>query len=250
MSQIRKEDEKPMSVVQSAIYWPWELKERTIQLTGPAVVFDVMAATYNMIFIVQRAKELYVTTKTGVKAAIKSLPDAVLIGEVDDPVLYDELKDVFISSNSPASIQKADVANKRVILISNNGTHAASEVLDAGASSVRVGHYANFFAVVDQLRLDGREVTLVPSGGSEAIFAANPKLIEDSLCARSMQRALKGERIDLPSDFERIRREMNLYYGSHMPTSADMDVVFQENTFSIVPWCERVDEALIRVQRA
>lgn len=77
---------------ESVILWPWEIKG---PIKGPAVMFDVLAASHNIIHLSQKARRLFTVTKDSVFDALERYPDAVLIGEVEDPDLYAKLKDWF-----------------------------------------------------------------------------------------------------------------------------------------------------------
>jgi phosphosulfolactate phosphohydrolase-like enzyme len=231
--------------------WPWNIPEEKFRFKGPAVVFDINAATYNIASLVGRAKELFLSTKAGVVAALDRLPHAVLIGEVDDPILKEKLKGVFVSSNNPISIDGVDIRGKQVILITNNGTETISEVLAAGAHPVYSGHYANFSSIVYHLRSKGASrVALVPSGGREAIYEGRRKLVEDLLCAQAMQRALGGLEVSPNDDFPLLREQIFGGFYSERNRIQVINHELQMDIFDVVPICERVDEALIRVAQA
>lgn len=232
-----------------AILWPWEIKTR---LNGPAVMFDVVAASFNIIDLLGRdepPEHLYLTTKAGVLSALAHFPQAVLLGEIDDPVLFQKLSDKFVSSNSPEEIKKVGVAGKDVILITNNGSHTVDELIDHGASPVYVGHFVNIRALVSHLKNfhAHEQITLVPSGGREKIFEKNPNLGEDLIAAGACRDLLIGGERNLSEDVLLARQSVVRDYAGHMPKPKTLDLVFQLQDYSVVPQCTKVGEGIIRV---
>jgi hypothetical protein len=232
-----------------AILWPWEIKTR---LNGPAVMFDVVAASYNIIDLLGREEppeHLYLTTKDGVLSALAQFPLAKLLGEIDDPILYQRLKDKFVSSNSPEEIKKTSVAGNDAILITNNGTHTLVELIGHGASPVYVGHFVNIRALVSHLKNfhEHEQITLVPSGGREKIFEKNPNLGEDLVAAEACRDLLSGSERSLSDDVMLARESIARDYEGYLPKPKTLDLVFQLQDYSVVPQCTKVGEGIIRV---
>ena len=229
---------------ESVILWPWEIKS---PIEGPAVMFDVLAASHNIIHLAQIAKRLFTVTKKKVLEALDRYPDAVLIGETDNPQLYAQLKEKFISSNQPSTVLRADVANKDVVLITNNGTHTLSELIEHQANPVIVGHWINIDAVVAYLRNQkGDRIHLVPSGGREKIFEnVGGKLMEDWYCAQAMKDLIIGTSRDYKNDF-RASRE---FIHTIAPQDEDeLLLILRVNTTNVVPLCYPISSGIIEVK--
>src|SRR3989344_2527660 len=82
---------------------------------------------------------------------------------------------------------KAASHKKKVILITNNGTHTINELWEKGVSPIMIAGYSNLQTVANWLLrnyLDTPMITLVPSGGREERYAQNRNLLEDLLCAQ------------------------------------------------------------------
>jgi phosphosulfolactate phosphohydrolase-like enzyme len=224
------------------ISFPWDLPDR---LTGPAVMLDVISASFNIVYLVGHAKELYVTTHANVYAALENVPDAVLIGESDDPVL----KKKFIATNSAAMIVQTPVEGKKVIFISFNGTQTIGELLDKGAKPVIVANYANMHAVAKWLLSQHQlsdSITLVPSGGREEIFAANHNLDEDLLAALALEELLRGNEPDFETYFKKSRQSLLRNYPIDKQPSKSLPFVFTaSDTYPVIPICEKLPNGLL-----
>lgn len=232
------------------IFFPWDLPDK---ISSPAVMFDVVAASHNIAYLVNRVKELYVVTKVNVREALRLIPDGVLIGESDDEQLRNELQDKFIFNNTASSIAKADVGGKKVILITNNGTHTLSELWDKGARPIILAGYANLQTVVDWLLKETiyeEMITLVPSGGREKIFSANPNLVEDFLCARAAESLMRGIMPNFEEDFIKAKEFIDQYYPKDWPTKeADLALIFtNKNLYPVVPVCLKHENGLLYIK--
>lgn len=249
MSSSKRKEQESVLLKKSEIYWPWELRQGMFKAPRPAVMFDVIAASYNIIYLSKQANELYVTTKEAVEDTLAKVPDALLIGEIDEPALYEKLKNKFVATNSPRAIAKVDVTERKVILISNNGTHTLSELLKFGAGPVFVGHYANITALTTILNQQTSQepILLVPSGGREINFKKDPNLYEDLACARTVQKLLLGNSVNFNADFSAIRRRISAQYGSSPPSPETINLLMQADIFLVVPRCHRTGDNLIRV---
>lgn len=227
---------------ESVILWPWEIKG---PIKGPAVMFDVLAASHNIIHLAQKSRRLFTVTKDSVLDALTRYPDAVLMGEVEDPDLRKKLP--FISSNRPSSVLRADVADREVILITNNGTHTLSELIDHGASPVIVGHWINIDAVVAYLRRQkGHSIHLVPSGGRDKIFEKiGGKLMEDWYCAEAAKFFLEGKPYDVAQAFEKSRAFL---HGVAPQDEGGLSYVLAVNTTNVVPICYPTSSGIIEVK--
>lgn len=229
---------------ESIILWPWEIKG---PIEGPAVMFDVLAASYNIIHLSQKARRLFTVTKDSVLDALVRYPDAALIGETDNPALLAKLKDKFISTNSPSSIVGTDVLGRDVILITNNGTHTISELIDYRANPVIVGHWVNIDAVANFIRAnDYGRVYLIPSGGREKIFErVGGKLMEDWYCAESLRDRIAGKSVDFEQAFQKSRAFIHYVdpKGEHA-----VPLILQANTTTVIPHCFSVASGIIEVK--
>ena len=229
---------------ESIILWPWEIKG---PIEGPAVMFDVLAASHNIIYLSQKAKRLFAVTKNSVFDALERYPDAVLIGEVEDPHLYAKLKDKFISDNAPSRVLAADVSGRDVVLITNNGTHTLSELIDHGANPVIVGHWINIDAVVAYIRRQkGHRIHLVPSGGRDKVFEnIGGKLMEDWYCAEATRDLLRGQARDFENDIRQSREFIN----SVAPQDEDeLLLILRLNSTNVVPLCYPISSGIIEVK--
>lgn len=229
------------------INWPWEIKG---PIDGPAVMFDVLAASYNIIHLSQKARRLFAVTKASVLDALARYPDAVLIGETDDQALYERIREKFISSNSPVSVTDASVQGKDVVLITNNGTNTLAELIDRRADSVIVGHWVNISAVADYLLTSEtyEKIHLVPSGGRELVFAhVEGKLMEDYICAQALRDLLLGKPRDFKDDFRQSRTSIAAQYP--VPQKEDeLALIFQKNTTNVIPLCFPLASGIIEVK--
>lgn len=236
-----------ISPQESVILWPWEINS---PIKGPAVMLDVLAASYNVIHLVRMTRRLFTVTMDSVRDAMEQFPDAFLIGETDDPTLSQKLRKKFVSSNSPVSVINAPVIGKIVILITNNGTHTLSELIDHYASPVIIGHWINISAVADYLlasRTHG-EIHLIPSGGREQVFArVGGKLTEDYTCAEALRNLLLGKPRDFEDDFRRSRDSIAAQYPVPQKED-DLALIFQTNTTDVVPICSPISSGIIEVK--
>lgn len=230
------------------VSFPWELPNN---IHGPAVVFDVVAASHNIANLVSRADQLYVVTKDTVHYALHEIPDAVLVGESDDLTLREK----FVASNSVSSIAQTDVKAKKVILITNNGTHTLAELWDKGARPLVVASYANLDSTVNWLldkESNAESITLVPSGGREQIFASSPNLLEDLLCAKAAEDLLRGRVPNFEQDFLTAREFIDQHYPQSWPTKEeDLTLIFSSSEiYPVVPLCEKLPNGLLKVVTA
>lgn len=213
-------------------------------------MFDVLAASYNIIHLVQKAHRLFTVTKASVLDVLARYPDAVLIGETDDRALYERIREKFISSNSPVSVTNTSVQGKDVVLITNNGTHTLAELIHRKADPVIVGHWVNISAVADYLLTSGthENIYLVPSGGREQVFAhVEGKLTEDYTCAQAVRDLLLGKPRDFEDDFRRSRDSIAAQYPA--PQKEDeLALIFQKNTTNVIPLCYPIAPAIIGVK--
>lgn len=232
--------------VESVILWPWEIKG---PIDRSAVMFDVLAASYNIIHLAGKAQRLFTVTEETVADALELFPDAVLIGETDDLQLYEMLKDRFIASNSPTVVVRADVDGKDVILITNNGTHTLAELIDHQANPVIVGHWVNIGAVIEYLRaLGSSSVYLVPSGGREERFKIfGGKLMEDWYCAEAMADLLAGKPHDYNSDFSKSKQSIRDQYNNSKEDEL-VPILLQANITRTVPVCYQLSHGIIEVK--
>lgn len=245
-----KREIEETNLMETETYWPWELPPK---LEGPAVMFDVVSASTNIANLVGRARQLYLVTKENVETAVEAIPEALLIGETDDENLRKKLETRFVATNSTAEIIRASVEGKDVILITNNGTHTVSELLATGADPVAVGSFVNLRACADWIlkHKHWQNVTLVPSGGREIFFAANPRLPEDFTCAKAMEDLLLGKQQDLGQIIEAAKELMKLPYKDKYPAPENIAIIFQaKDTFPVVPVCKRLASGLVQVTNA
>lgn len=229
------------------ISFPWDLPER---VEGPAVIFDVNAASRNIASLAQRAESLYVADTRTVFRALKSIPEAIFLGESEDPRIA---KRLLKNNNSASWISEAPAEGKKVILITNNGTQAIHEVWNKGGRPVAIGSYPNLDTVIRWLLIEYREtpvITLVPAGGREKIYKHNRNLLEDLLCARAAAKLLRGESVDREDDYRRAREYMEKHYPSP-PKEEDLQLIFPpKDTIPVVPVCEEVEKGLIKIRIA
>lgn len=226
------------------IMWPWEIKS---PIEGPAVMFDVLAASHNIIHLSQKARRLFTVTKNGALEALGRFPDAVLIGETDNSQLYEKLQSKFISSNQPSSVLAVDVSGRDVILITNNGTHTIVELIDKGANPVIVGHWINIDAVTEYIRIsNSKRIYLVPSGGREKIFEhIGGKLMEDWYCAEAMRGRINGQSRNYENDFIKSRE----FIHSVAPQDEDeLLLILRLNSTTVVPLCYPISFGIIEVK--
>lgn len=227
------------------ISYPWELPNK---IRGPAVMFDVVAASHNISYLVRNVDALYVVTQDTVHFALEELPHAVLVGESDDPALQDK----FVASNSASIIAHTDLKGKKVILLTYNGTYTLHEIWDKGARPVIIADYANLHTVVKWLQMqegDTESITLVPSGGREKEHSSHPNLLEDLLCAKAAEELLQGKTANLQKDFAKSRNFINQNYPQYWPTKdADLDLIFTAfDIYPVVPACEKLQNGLLKV---
>ena len=231
---------------QIVISFPWDLPQR---VSGPAVMFDVNAASHNIAYLLTVAKELFVVHKENVYQALKSNPDAVLIGESDDQ----NLQKRFFVSNHASAIHRADLKGKKVILITNNGTHTLNELWVKGAIPIIAGHYVNLRTVTNWVLKNFRyapQITFVPAGGREVVYAKNHNLLEDLLCAQAMEKLLRGKEPDLKADFKKARKYIDETNPQYWPTKEeDLDLIFSEkDLYSVVPACVKDKNGILRIK--
>lgn len=228
------------------ISFPWDLPNR---IHGPAVMFDVNAASHNIAYLTTVVKELFVATKDNIRRALDLIPDAVLVGESDDP----DLQDKFLVSNHASNINRADLKNKKVILITNNGTHTLNELWQKGAGPIVAAHYANLQTAVYWILsnfINSPVITLVPAGGREAIYAKNHNLLEDLLCAQAMEKLLRGKKPDLKTDFARARKYIDEHNPQYWPTKEDdLKLIFtKKDLYKVVTVCVKDKNGLLKIE--
>ncbi|OGG17616.1 hypothetical protein A3D78_05175 [Candidatus Gottesmanbacteria bacterium RIFCSPHIGHO2_02_FULL_39_14] len=228
------------------ISFPWDLPDK---INGPAVMFDVNAASHNIAYLVKIALELLVVDKKNVHQALKAIPEAVLAGESDDPLLQKR----FFVSNSASLVNKADLHKKKVILITNNGTHTINELWEKGADPILVAGYANLQTVANWLLrnyLDTPMITLVPSGGREERYAQNRNLLEDLLCAQALEKLLREKKPDLKADFSKARKFIKDHNPQYWPTKeADLALIFTEkDLYQVVPICIKHKNGFLQIK--
>jgi phosphosulfolactate phosphohydrolase-like enzyme len=231
------------------ISFPWDLSER---LTGPAVMFDIISASFNIIYLTLNTKELYVVTKENVIQALEILPDAALIGEVDDPILKEILKNKFIASNSPTVITQTYLQDRRIILITNNGTHTLNELSQKGANPIIIGHYANIHTVAEMLIKKTNQsqiITLIPSGGREQTYADDPNLQEDLFCAEAMRDILTAHQPDFDKLYRKSKSSLKKQYKlSGIPRQSTLDIIFGSlDKYPIIPFCLKQPNGLLKI---
>lgn len=228
-----------------AIFFPWDLPEK---FSGPTVMFDVNSASHNIAYLSGICEELFVVTKNNVWKALDIVKDAVLVGESNDL----ELNKKFFARNSASEIIKADLKNKKVILITNNGTKTINEIWDKGASPIIVCDYANLHTVANWLfenYMGASAITLVPAGGREAIYSLDPNLLEDLICAQAMEDLLKGKEPDLKSGFVRSIKYIHKTNPSSSPSEADLKEIFTpKDKFRTVPVCFKHKNGLLEIR--
>jgi phosphosulfolactate phosphohydrolase-like enzyme len=232
------------------ISFPWDLPQK---LSGPAVMFDVVSASFNMIYLVSHVKAVYAVNKTKIIDAIEKFPQAGLIGESDDPKLFDILKDKFLAKNSPTDItQLKNISNKSILLLTNNGTHTLNELMDKGCNPVIIGHWANLHAVTEFLLNNSKNnntITLVPSGGREMVFSKDPNLKEDLYCAQAMQGILNGNQPDIEKLIKYSLDAMVIQYAkTKFPRQSTLDLIYKStDKYPIVPICKRDTSGFLKI---
>lgn len=228
------------------ISFPWDLPEK---VSGVAVMFDVNAASHNISYLTSIASELFAVDKKNVWRALDAIPDAVLVGESDDEGLAER----FYVSNSASLLGKADLKGKKVILITNNGTHTLNELREKGAGPIIAAGYANLQTVSNFLLdnfISAKRITLVPSGGREEIYAKNRNLLEDLLCAKAMEKILSGEKPDLKETFIKSRKFIDATNPQYWPTKeADLDLIFTvKDLYKVVPVCRKYKNGILQIE--
>jgi 2-phosphosulfolactate phosphatase len=194
------------------------------------VVFDVLRATSSMITALAHGAEAIHPVRTIEEAlALRAaMPDAVLCGE-----RHGERIDGFTLGNSP--FEYRDVAGKRLISTTTNGTVALRAVESAGC--VLVGALLNLGAVAEALRHRSPERVLLVCAGTfeefalEDAFAAGlliaalgtDDLTDAALAARALAR-------EYPEPIEALRLARNGRALAAKGRGAEVD------------WCARVSE--------
>ncbi|OGG09613.1 hypothetical protein A2154_03090 [Candidatus Gottesmanbacteria bacterium RBG_16_43_7] len=236
--------EKVFSAGNINICFPWDLP---FKLTGPVVMFDILAASFNIIYLSGITSELWVVSNDTVHMALEKINDAVLVGESTDPRLHQK----FSVTNNPVDIVNANLKSKKVILITNNGTQTLGELWTKGARPVIIGHYVNSNAVIKYLRNNYAEsagISLVPSGGREEVFHADPNLKEDLYCAQAYADLLAGNNPDYNSLFEKSRESFAIQYPpTSQPTPAQLSLIFQIAKYDTVPICRKESSGILQV---
>jgi phosphosulfolactate phosphohydrolase-like enzyme len=225
------------------ISFPWDLPEK---LSGPAVVIDVNCASHNIAYLLTKSAELYLATQENANFALLEIADALFMGESDDP----ELKKKFVSNNDAVSVVKTYVTDNNVILLTFNGTQSIKEALDKGADPVIAASYPNFHTLADYLiNLDPPNITLIPAGGREKMYAPNHNLLEDLLCAEMMKTFLSGGVPDFEEAFRKSKeyiinnsRDINFNYDERFTL-----IFTDHDTYPVIPVCRKLSNGLIKV---
>jgi phosphosulfolactate phosphohydrolase-like enzyme len=225
------------------VSFPWDLPEK---ITGPAVVIDVNCASHNIAYLLTKSAELYLVTQENANFALSEIPDALFIGESDDQ----RLSKKFFSNNDAVSVVKVNTKDKKVILLTFNGTQTIKKALDKGSDPVIAASYPNLHATVSFLKKNNfPEITLVPAGGREKMYAPDHNLLEDLLCAEMMKTFLSG---GVP-DFEEVFRRSKEYIINN---SRDINFSYDErfkliftyhDTYPVIPVCRKFPNGLIEV---
>jgi len=228
------------------ISYPWDLGEK---ISGPAVMFDVNAASHNIAYLTTITEALYVVDKYNVWKALGIIPDAVLVGESSDRTLQEK----FHTSNNASEVKKAELKGKKVILITNNGTHTLNELWEKGADPIIVCDYANLHTVSEWILKNCKReesITLVPAGGREEQYAKDPDLLEDLLCAQALEKLLRGGKPDFKSIFTKSREYIDATNPQYWPTKEDdLDLIFTEkDLYKVVPICVRDKNRFLEIR--
>ena len=232
----------------------WSVDDDNSPINGIAGVTDVVAATYNTIYLLKNAKKLIsVKDNESANRALKKFSEGLLVGESTEPGLE------FYCSNSPVEIAKHNWYGKTVIQKTNNGTVAVAETIDRGASLVFGFHWANIVTVAEWLLKaklpnfhDKLSLSLIACGGREDIFKKVKKhLLEDYYCCLALRELIEGKKVDYQKYFQLSKKSIKEQYPKGDPTKATRDLVLQEDTLSgIVPKFIRIDDGIFRVENA
>ena len=217
-----------------------------IPTKGITGVTDVVAATFNTLALLARAKKLYIVRdNASALRALKMFPGSLLVGESTEPGLP------FICPNSPPKVMKLDVTGKTVIQKTNNGTTAVADAIARGASPVFAFHWANLATTAKWLTsLLPSKVTLIASGGREEVFKPHRgHLLEDWYCAEALKKILQGEEVDYENYFKMSRQSILKQYPKGDPSAETLDLVLQKKEVfaQVVPLFQDIGQGVYKV---
>jgi phosphosulfolactate phosphohydrolase-like enzyme len=232
-----------MKKVDIHVAFPWELPDK---MTGPGVVIDVNCASHNIAYLLTQTEKLYLATQNNADFALSEIPESVIIGESDDI----NIQKKFISDNDAVSIVNTNVNNKKVILLTFNGTQTIYEALEKGANPVIAASYPNLHIVCNWLiEQNFPEITLIPAGGREKMYSPNHNLLEDLLCAESMKSYLTGKKPDFEDVFSKSQefiklnsRDNNFNYDKRFKL-----IFTPTDSYPVIPICRKLPNGLIKV---
>ena len=239
----------------------WSVDDHVNPITGIAGVTDVVAATYNTIYLLKHAAMLFIVSDNdAAKRALKLFPDSALVGESTEPGL------MFFSTNSPVAISKVNWTGKTVIQKTNNGTVAVAETIARGADPVFGFHWANIETVADWLikRKEQRSkinevktrikdsITLIASGGREQVFShVQGRLLEDWYCCQALKKLIEGKKVNYKKYFELSRKSIMQQYPHGDPSDETKELVLKANTLpGIIPVFKQAGEGIYKVENA
>jgi 2-phosphosulfolactate phosphatase len=162
-------------------------REATRQPSPVAVLIDVIRASTTIVTLLDRgcSEVILVGQRDRPRVAeLRTRLDALVCAE-DTSGLKAGDADL---TPSPAALHAIDLAGRRVILATTNGTLAAELVRDCGVEHVLIGCMRNGAAVmrsaVALARRLGRSISLVCAGREQSLIPA----LDDSYCAAALLR--------------------------------------------------------------
>jgi 2-phosphosulfolactate phosphatase len=186
-----------------------------------AVVVDVLRATSTIaVALAQGARAvLPVMTPDDARAAAKSMPGCVLVGERERGPL-----EGFVD-NSPATLARMPLAGRDVVMTTTNGTGAL--LASRGAGRVVAGGLVNASALATAL--SGTKVALVAAGWRGA------RADDDDVCCEYLAARLDGDTPDPREVLDRLEGCTSAIKLRAHGRGADVDVCLSIDAALVVP---------------
>lgn len=211
---------------------------------GVTVVIDVIRAFTNAAFALAGGATDVVPVRTKEEAFAwrEKDPRCLLAGEIGGDKI-----DGFDLSNSPEAMEAADVAGRRIVLRTGNGTQGA--VLATDATQLLFGSFPVAEATVRWIeRMTEGPITLL------AMMSTNgPDGDEDVALADYLEARLRGERADPAPFLERVRNseagQMAWDPAIHWQSPGDVERAATLDCFDFAMVAERTPEGIVGTAR-
>jgi phosphosulfolactate phosphohydrolase-like enzyme len=223
---------------------PGLLDERSREI---AVVIDVLRATSTAVALLDRG-----APRVRVVATPDELAGLGAAAQAPPYLVFSELAasrgfGLTCVDNSPALAETVDLAGRRPVLVTTNGTRAIAAAVTR-AATVLVASFGNLSSTAEYLRAAGRPVALLPAGD----FAGGEPRTEDERCADALEVMLRGEEADFPALLAACREDPRVVrrLARHPELARDIEVALAVDRHPVVAGVEAAGDLLELVRLA